>query len=72
MDKLLLKQILRENQQEVERYVVEPRNIQLNGFPCRVLVGVRYCAFETMRPPLLKKRVTANTTLSIQAYLDSS
>lgn len=41
MDKQLLKQILRENQQEVERYVVEPRNIQLNGFPCRVLVGVR-------------------------------
>jgi len=41
MDKLVLKQILRENQQEVERYVVEPRNIQLEGFPCRVLVGVR-------------------------------
>lgn len=41
MDKLILKQILRENQQEVERYVVEPRNLQLDGFPCRVLVGVR-------------------------------
>lgn len=41
MDKQLLKQILRENQQEVERYVVEHRNIQLNGFPCRILVGVR-------------------------------
>ena len=41
MDKLILKQILRENQQEVERYVVEPRNIQLDGFPCRVIVGVR-------------------------------
>lgn len=41
MDKQVLKQILRENQQEVERYVVEPRNIQLDGFPCRVIVGVR-------------------------------
>ena len=41
MDKLILKKILLENQQEVERYVVEPRNIQLDGFPCRVLVGVR-------------------------------
>ncbi len=41
MDKLVLKQILRENQREVERYVVEPRNVQLDGFPCRVLVGVR-------------------------------
>ena len=41
MDKQLLKQILRDNQQEVERYVVVPRNIKLDGFPCRVLVGVR-------------------------------
>lgn len=41
MDKQLLKQILRENQLEVERYVVEPREFQLDDFPCRVLVGVR-------------------------------
>ena len=41
MDKLLLKQILRENQQEVERYVVVPRQLRLDNFPCRVLVGVR-------------------------------
>lgn len=41
MDKQVLKQILRENQQEVERYKVEPRNYKLDGFPCRVLVGVR-------------------------------
>ena len=41
MDKQLLKQILRENQQEVERYEVVPRDLQLDGFPCRVLVGVR-------------------------------
>ena len=41
MDKQLLKQILRENQQEVERYEVVPRRLQLDDFPCRVLVGVR-------------------------------
>jgi hypothetical protein len=41
MDKQVLKQILRDNQQEVERYVVEPRELKLDGFPCRVLVGVR-------------------------------
>ena len=41
MDKQLLKQILRENQQEVERYVVAPRQFRLEDFPCRVLVGVR-------------------------------
>lgn len=41
MDKQTLKQILRENQQEVERYKVEPRELKLDSFPCRVLVGVR-------------------------------
>ena len=41
MDKQLLKQILRDNQQEVERYEVQPRELRLDDFPCRVLVGVR-------------------------------
>lgn len=41
MDKQLLKQILLENQQEVERYVVEKRDMNFDDFPCRVLVGVR-------------------------------
>ena len=41
MDKQILKQILRDNQQEVERYVVEPRHLKLDDFSCRVLVGVR-------------------------------
>ena len=41
MNKQILKQILRDNQQEVERYVVEPRDLKLDDFPCRVLVGVR-------------------------------
>ena len=41
MDKQILKQILRDNQQEVERYVVEPRDLELSDLPCRVLVGVR-------------------------------
>lgn len=41
MDKQILKQILRDNQQEVERYVVEPRHLKLDDFPCWVLVGVR-------------------------------
>ena len=36
-----MKQILKENQEEVERYVVEPRQLRLDDFPCRVLVGVR-------------------------------
>ncbi len=41
MDKQVLKQILRDNQQEVERYVIFPRNIRIDDYPCHVLVGVR-------------------------------
>lgn len=41
MDKLLLKQILRDNQQEVVRYKIEPREFKFEAFPCIVLVGVR-------------------------------
>ena len=41
MEKQILKQILRDNQLEVERYGVESRELNLGDFPCRVLVGVR-------------------------------
>lgn len=41
MDKQLLKQILRDNQQEVVRYMIEPREFNFEAFPCSVLVGVR-------------------------------
>ena len=41
MDKQLLKQILRDNQQEVVRYRIEPREFKFDAFPCCVLVGVR-------------------------------
>ena len=41
MDKQVLKQIIRDNQQEVERYAVAPRSLRLDDFPCYVLVGVR-------------------------------
>lgn len=41
MDKQLLKQILRDNQQEVVRYKIEPREFNFEAFPCTVLVGVR-------------------------------
>ena len=41
MDKQLLKQILRDNQQEVVRYKIELRKFDFEDFPCCVLVGVR-------------------------------
>lgn len=41
MDKQILKQILRDNQQEVVRYKIEPRELIIDDFSCCVLVGVR-------------------------------
>ncbi len=41
MDKTLLKQIITDNQREVERYQVHHRDICMDGFPCYVFVGVR-------------------------------
>lgn len=41
MDKQILKQILRDNQQEVVRYKIEPRELIIDDFPCCVLEGVR-------------------------------
>lgn len=41
MDKQILKQILRDNQQEVVRYKIESRELIIDDFPCCVLVGVR-------------------------------
>ncbi len=41
MNKLLLKQILTDNQHEVERYQVFHRSIDMDEFPCYVFVGVR-------------------------------
>ncbi|MBR2369266.1 MAG: ATP-binding protein [Paludibacteraceae bacterium] len=41
MDKQILKQILRDNQQEIVRHKIEPREVRIDTFPCCVLVGVR-------------------------------
>lgn len=41
MDKQVLKQILIDNRHEVERYQVHHRDIDMEGFSCYVLVGVR-------------------------------
>ena len=41
MDKKLLKQVLIDNRQEVERYQVHKRNFDMDAFPCCVFVGLR-------------------------------
>lgn len=41
MDKTLLKQIMLDNRNEIERYKVFPRKVDMASFPCYVLVGLR-------------------------------
>jgi predicted AAA+ superfamily ATPase len=70
MDKQILKQILRDNQQEVERYVVEPRELALDGFPCRVLVGVRRTGKSYMLYHYMQQLLAAGHKWDEMLYLN--
>ena len=59
MDKQVFKQIIKDNQSEIERYEVISRNLDIDDFPCVVIVGVRrsgksYTLFQKMQQ-LLKE-----------------
>lgn len=41
IDRNTLRQILLDNQKDVEQYTVFPRNYDLDSFPLQVFVGVR-------------------------------
>ena len=70
MDKQILKQILRDNQQEVERYVVEPRGLSLDGFPCHVLVGVRRAGKSYMLYHVIQQFLTQGHKWDEMLYLN--
>ena len=70
MDKQILKQILRDNQQEVERYVVEPREFVLDDFPCRVLVGVRRTGKSYMLYHYIQQLLAAGHKWDEMLYLN--
>lgn len=57
MDKELLKQVMLDNRKDVERFHVFKRNVDLNDFPCYVLVGLRragksYLLYQKMQQML--------------------
>ena len=70
MDKQILKQILRDNQQEVERYIVEPRELMLGNFPCRVLVGVRRAGKSYMLYHYIQQLLAAGHKWDEMLYLN--
>ena len=70
MDKQILKQILRDNQQEVERYVVEPRELNLDDFPCHVLVGVRRSGKSYMLYHYIQQLLNAGHKWDEMLYLN--
>lgn len=70
MDKQILKQILRDNQQEVERYVVEPRELVIDDFPCHVLVGVRRSGKSYMLYHYIQQLLAAGHKWDEMLYLN--
>lgn len=70
MDKQILKQILRENQHEVERYVVESREYMFDGFPCMVLVGVRRAGKSYMLYHLIQQMLAKGRKWDEMLYLN--
>lgn len=70
MDKLLLKQILVDNQQEVERYQVLPRDYSLDQFSCYVLVGVRRAGKSYMLYHRIQELLSQGTKWSQILYLN--
>ena len=70
MDKQILKQILRDNQQEVERYVVEPRELVIDDFPRRVLVGVRRSGKSYMLYHYIQQLLAAGHKWDEMLYLN--
>lgn len=70
MDKQILKQVLRDNQQEVVRYQVESRQLLLDDFPCHVLVGVRRAGKSFMLYQRIQQLLTEGRKWDEMLYLN--
>ncbi|MDO4511409.1 MAG: ATP-binding protein [Bacteroidales bacterium] len=70
MDKSLLKQILLDNQREVECHVVIPREIDIDQFNCYVLVGVRRSGKSYMLYHKMQRLLASGVDWSNMLYLN--
>lgn len=71
MNKELLKQLLQENQREVERYEVFPREIPVDdAFPCYIFVGLRRAGKSFMLYHKMQQLLAAGMTWADMLYLN--
>ena len=70
MDKFLLKRVLADNITEVQNYNVMPRNIDLDTFPCYVLVGVRRAGKSYMLFHKIQQMMKSGTPASKILYVN--
>lgn len=70
MDKLKLKRILIDNQQEVLKYNVTPRDFSFGDFPCHVLVGVRRSGKSYMLFQKMQEMISSGIPWSRMLYLN--
>ncbi len=70
MDKLLLKRILIDNQNEVENYDVIKREFSFKQFPCHVLVGARRAGKSYMLYHRIQELLSAGTGWNKMLYLN--
>ena len=70
MEKQAIKQILKENQGEVESYQVHPRHFDDGGFPCYVFVGIRRAGKTFMLYQKMQQLLKSGHDWSEMLYLN--
>ncbi len=70
MDKIILKQILLDNQQDVEKYSIIQRNIEIDAFGCYVFVGLRRAGKSFLLFQKMQQVLRAGGDWSRMAYVN--
>lgn len=70
VDKITLKQILLNNQKDIERYQVVPRKLPTDDFPLRVFIGVRRAGKSFMLYQKIQERLASGIGWDEMLYLN--
>ena len=70
IDKTILKKVLLDNQKDIERYQVVPRNLPSDEFPLRVFIGVRRAGKSFMLYQKIQERLASGIGWDEMLYLN--
>lgn len=70
ISKDVIKSVMLDNQKDVERYELTPRNVDLADFPLQVFVGVRRCGKSFLLFQMMKQLLADGHKWSDMLYLD--